>query len=381
MNNGEMARKHEISGSVDKDFLYESYSNRIEELKKLDRRGWGVFLSSAVLCLGGVFLTLLPNVIQFPATSPAKNILENIGNGLIAASILTITLEYQNQKQRYEDISFATRKMQTVTTDKLLEALTGDKKIFEEVKNSVLTQNYIREDFWAQMWLREHPYQNTNDFLFKELEVGYTIKNITSHTIKYKFSIKEEKECEYVSLGNTKITRAAYMLTDCPDNISRNIDDSYQEIETNSNEENKGKEHSSFEIIEVHKEIEIPPHGYANFRFSTESIIEKSKSFPLISLVPSTGLEFELVEHPKDIEIKAKPIHPNLDKFQELTPGKRWEIKTGILPGQGIIITWKPKYQLPDGMWEKYVASQMPDFYSHNSYPIKQESSENTTEN
>jgi hypothetical protein len=72
--------------------------------------------------------------------------------------------------------------------------------------------------------------------------------------------------------------------------------------------------------------------------------------YNIVSVLNSTGIEVNIIDHPEDLEVSAYPIHPSFEKWKIYPNGrchKRWKIATGILPGQGVQIEWKPKSSTP----------------------------------
>ena len=161
----------------------------------------------------------------------------------------------------------------------------------------------------------------------------------------------EEKECEDRYPDTTKFNEFWYKIqSNYMDKIS-NMAESYISQDKEEFDEKKIGDYITeqsrlFTTLKLEHEVKIPPFSYLKCGWKSESIVDNQLRYPLISLINSTSLEVDITEHPEDLEVDFRPLHPNFNSVEEKTNDrhtKRWKINAGILPGQGIQIEWKLK--------------------------------------
>lgn len=95
------------------------------------------------------------------------------------------------------------------------------------------------------------------------------------------------------------------------------------------------------QIVEVRLPIQIAPTQKARVRVSTQSVVSDNVQI-LVMNVPTVNLDLT-VTHPENMVIRGLPLHPSSASFvtEVNTPTlSRWRINNGILPYQGIELSW-----------------------------------------
>lgn len=344
------------------------YKQKKEEQKQNEIVFFGIgtlglgLIVTVIVFLGLGFLAVsLPKFLNWDNQSWKTNLSLNVGTAFFASAILTCTLEIASQNQRRKDfqktMDEVNKKIQEIreaSVDQLLEDLAGDKAIFQELKGQILKKNYIRRAFKYQIrlnWLEEEDKR----YLKKEQQSSYIIVNLSSKPVTYKLQVIEEKEyCDLPKYkDSTKILNINYETFNSENPYSvkadcKEIDD--EEIKINIQENKKKYENiygkKIYDFIEFSREIIIPPNYSLKVETKVETIVNSQLRYPLISLVNSTSFEIDITYHPRDLMVVCYPITPNFEKLEVLASDfytKRWKINTGILPGQGVQLEWKPE--------------------------------------
>ena len=263
-----------------------------------------------------------------------------ISSGLFASVVLTGTLSIAETNQRKKDFEDILSQFQEkaekfiletkeLSTDAVIQELVGDKILFDEINNLVIRKDFIRTKYFIKLDLKWH--DQNKEYLLKEANMSSTIKNFSNKEVEYKILVIEELELEDEFPGSTKILSVEYTIN----GESIKLQDDSLKID---------KENTEFPLIKFSENVKIPPKSSLLYKVKTESVIEAKQAYPIISLVNTSELEIEIIDHPEDLSIKSRLLHPDHKKLKLLTDArchKRWKV-TGILPGQGVQIRWKP---------------------------------------
>lgn len=311
--------------------------------------GYGIFITVSIfIILGGGFVSI-PKLIKWDITSWQSTVCFNLGAAFFSSAILTCTLDLASQSQRKKDLQNAIKKIQDASIDDVLEELVGNQKIFNEIRNYVIRRDFLRKNWIIK--LRLEWYGEEKKYLKKEMEYNYEIHNISSKIIDYSIVAMEEKECEDQYPNTTKFNNFWYQIKSNISSVAEySINDKKQEFPEDKISDYVKEESRLFNTLKLENKVKIPPYSRLLCGWKSESIVDCQLRYPLISLINSTSLEIDITEHPDDLDIDFRPLHPNLDSAEEKandTHTKRWIINAGILPGQGIQIEWKPKNSAP----------------------------------
>lgn len=304
--------------------------------------GWGLLVSAVALAIISGLLAYLPKPLKFQDDSYWSSLFYNLSSAFAASAVLTLTLEFANNYQRNKDLNDAIQQIQSATTDGILKELIGDDSILSEVKTHIFKQNYVRKDFRIAITLLWDLESLDNSMLLRKMDSSYSIWNLTSQRITYQFKLVETKDNEAKHSGSTKITATSY---DIKDNKGRTL-----ATERFTESTFGGWLVDSADSLKLEFPVDIPPNCYAEFKFSSQSLLPPSIIDPIVSLNSTTDMEIDLV-FPYNIRANAFGIHPDPEKFElqiDQSTRKRWRA-VGLLPGQGILLALKivPDKPLP----------------------------------
>lgn len=325
-----------------RDRLKKSLSRRISALgSRLETPGLAeCWVPVAILTLIGIALFWLSNISE-AKKHRLDGVLTNIGTGFIAAAVLTGSLELQAQRKRSRFIDEAVSRIGSATADSLLQGFAPDERIFSTIKESIFNKEFFRTNFHVGARLVFH---TDPGFLVFTKTISYSIKNTSSSdTLQYEISMAEEKEMDSLYPESTKIQHVSYSLSgeqewdpdaDGVDNIDL--------CETNLITEASGP----FELLKFSKRVTINPDSFLHIKLISEVVVPSTDKYVFVSMISSTGLTFELTEHPGTLEVMALPILPNASRLKIDARDNhmiRWKIVDGMLPGQGLLIRWMPR--------------------------------------
>lgn len=317
--------------------------------------GWSVIRSCFWLIVLGVFFAIVPTAIntkdkgKFISGSYETNIFLTISSSLLASAILTATLSIAETRQRKQDsdemlanlkdsADDIIRQIRNSSADTLIEELVGDRTIFDEINTHIIRKDCIRSSYKMRMrlsWLKkENP---DKKYLLKKSEINYTVKN-TSPNRPVLFPIRVVEEPEVDSL-HSKVTRFL--------SIQYQVDGENQVVLKGKDLDSK-VERNPDDLpprLGFLQNVTIPPLGNVTCRIKAVTIVDSKLSYPIISLVSTKEMIVDIDDHPEELSIDAQLFHPSFDKMVTQTRAphaKCWRVD-GLLPGQGIQISWRPR--------------------------------------
>jgi hypothetical protein len=321
--------------------------------------GRSVIKSCFWLIILGIVFAVIPTLIntkdknKFASGSYETNIFLTISSSLFASAILTATLSIAETRQRKRDsdemlsklnnsAEEMIRQIRNSSADTLLEELVGDRTIFDEINTHIIRKDCIRSSYRLRMrlcWLKKD--NSSKKYLLKKSELTYSVKNTSSNrTVEYPIKVVEEPE------GNSLHAKATRFLSV-----------QYQ-VEGESEIVLKGKALSAkversapglpLRLVFL-QNVGIPPQGKVTCCVKAVTVVDSSLSYPIISLTSTREMIVDIDDHPDELNIEAQLFHPSMDKLETLTRAphaKCWRI-VGLLPGQGVQISWRPKQVKP----------------------------------
>jgi hypothetical protein len=266
-------------------------------------------------------------------------ILTNIGTGFIAAAVLTGSIELQAQRKRNQFIDEAVLKIGSATADSLLQEFAPDRRIFTEIKETIFNKGFFRTNYSVRARLTYH---SDPGYLVFRKNIAYSIKNTsTTDRLEYSILMSEEKEMDSLYPDSTQILHASYAIS--ADQEGFNSEDAFEKIDI---EKHTWTEDTSyFKMLKIKFPVSIDPDCYLHVKLISSVIVPVTDKYVFVSMISSTGLTFEITEHPAPIQIIALPIHPNDTRLKVDASDDhmiRWKILDGMLPGQGLLIRWMP---------------------------------------
>jgi hypothetical protein len=322
----------------------------------LSRLGWGVIKSFCLLFFLGIALAVAPTWISkyhdmFKSGSYETNILLAVSSSLIASAILTVTLSRAEAKQRKQDsdeMLASLRKdaeatiseLRLSSVDSLVKELAGDKTIFEEVNAHIFRKDYVRTDYRARIrlaWLGGD--DQDQNHLKKESEITYTVKNISStRATVFPFSFIEEDDSACNFKGYPSVECISYHFEGASRIVLENED--LESVLTRDSP--KG-----FPRVSFSRNLKIPAGKSVRCGIKFITVVDAKGSHPIVSLSSTTDMIIDIDDHPGNLVVEAQLFHPVVDKLKVITNAphaKCWRVY-GILPGQGIQLSWRKATQ------------------------------------
>lgn len=278
--------------------------------------------------LGGFLLITVSSLLPFrvpPSPQWLLDILSNLGIGLVAAGIATGTIEAISRKRLQHDIA----EMKEAHFESILKGFIPT-PIFEEIKTQIIAQPFLRRDFnWAFEFTWE---DEERKFIHKYHIVDYEVKNVSQTLEKYELLVIEERTREEFDKKIEYIKKIE---------VQRNGEENphlYLPADLEKYTE-KAKQY-----IRISKRLPLNPNESIRVRILSENILPSRDVYVCASAKMSEHFELT-VAHPVDLDVQAMAMHPSRNRFKtevETPRLKRWRIDTGVLPYQGIELSWRP---------------------------------------
>lgn len=303
-------------------------------LRHASAERWGpvIVLSSIAL-----LLTYVSN-IKFIASLGLQSLLLNIGMGFFSAAVIAGTIEFQSQRKRSEFIEDAVQSISNATVDLLLQSFTPDPKIFNEIKESVFNKEYYRLNYEISARFSEH---TEDGYLVFTKTVQYTIKNTAASQLDYNLCVAEEMEGKFAE--STEIGKVYHGIT------SHSFFPRTNELtllEPRSATPYPGEPDEPERLKYFENQVSIPPNYFLHVKFTTSKVVREYDKDVIVSTSSSTGLTFEITHHPSEISFIAFPLRPSSASLSKRASDEhmvRWVIDDGLLPGQGLHLSWSPR--------------------------------------
>jgi hypothetical protein len=287
----------------------------------------------AVEAVLGIAFLVAPKLLKMPGWS--EDLLPDIGIGLLAAGILTMSIEPIARRRLHRDV----KEMREAHFESVLKGFMPE-SIFEEVRTQIIDQPFLRKDF--RLTIELSPPGNKPAYLRKTQTISYEVENTSRAPGTFIVAPWVERRNEDQFPNGTKIETVKV--------TSPYTSRATEHDGTGSEEEYSGQrleEMCEKTDVAVTAEISVPlgPGQTARVVAVTTSILESRDVFDLLVTTPTTGLDCTVV-HPEKFEVQALPLHPSVHAFKVEVHNptvKRWRIETGLLPSQGIQTTWRPK--------------------------------------
>lgn len=290
-----------------------------------------IAIGEAGLGLTFILIASLASPLSIPLPGWSFGLLSNLGIGLLAAGIITGTLEPITRKRLQRDIE----EIKQAHIESVLKGLMSE-PIFREVQAHIIRQPFLRRDFRVTIELSWKDKQK-REYLCKSQTVNYDVENVSRTLEDYELYVFEEKVNEDLFPGSTVITEIKV--------------DSLDGREPSVYTDNKLAEYieTTEQLVEARIPVKLRPNQNIRIFTSMRSIHSSREIYPYVLTTPTVDVELT-VSHPHDLSVQAVPMHPSRHAFvTEVNTStlKRWRIRAGILPFQGIETTWRPISPVP----------------------------------
>lgn len=282
-----------------------------------------------MFAIGAGLIVFAPQITGIPGwPAQLSPLLPEVGVGLIASAILTVTLESLAYSRLFQEVNKAIQEIRKASIEKWLEEMVSP-PIFTEIRDHIIRQPFLRTNLQITLDLS---WKENRSFIKKTMMSSYEVENISRRIGDYHVICLEERLNEDRFPGCTRIKEITVTSKDSQPR---------QYLEERMKREKLITE--SEQVIKASIPIRIKPGESVSISSIVESVHKSEDIYPLVVAYITNKLTV-IVTHPEDLEVRAVPMHPSEDKFIQWSSNKtkRWVIDTGLLPYQGIEISWRP---------------------------------------
>lgn len=249
------------------------------------------------------------------------------------------------------------------TIDHMLSDFSGNRNIYNELKSCVFNQPFVRRNHYTYIWIEWLKDKNgsiiNRDFVSKRRITRHEVTNSTLETKKYEIIAFEDTIKKFIE--QTKIVK----IKICPKSLEGTKEEQY--FTSNISDFNNNLKNEQCLLLSDKKDIDEISHLqednnlHLGFDISvnpgitmiieveTEAFSKSDYEYTFVMTQVTDGMDLEIVHHALDLDVKVQRLHPNKDKFREIinkSTHKHYRIDTGVLPFQGMVITWSPHHPL-----------------------------------
>ena len=270
-----------------------------------------------------VVASLAPS-LRLPQWLP-PDLLSDLGVGLLAAGITTATLEPISRRRLQRDVE----EIKQAHFESVLKGLMPE-PIFDEVQAHIIRQPFLRTNFHVTLelsWTDE-----TREYLCKSQTNSYDVENMSRTLERYELRVSEERVNEDKFPGSTRIQEIRVQLPVDPMPtvyIDARLDEFVEKTD---------------QYVRALIPVMLEPGQSAKVITRRKTILSGRDVYPYAVNKPTIQLDLT-VAHPEDLAVQAMPMHPSQHAFVNEVNAltlKRWCIEAGLLPFQGIEISWHP---------------------------------------
>jgi hypothetical protein len=253
------------------------------------------------------------------------NLLSDLGIGLLTAGVITGTLEPISRRRMQRDI----KEIKRTHFESLLKGFMPE-PIFNEVQAHIIRQPFLRTNFHVT---RELGWEDeTREYLKNSLTFSYDVENVSRTLENYELYVGQERVNEDKFPGTTRIQMIRLQSSRDLQSIVYSGDDLEKFMEKTD------------QFISARIPVMLEPGQKVNVVARMSSMLESRDVYTFLVVTPTMKLDLT-VAHPKDLSIQAIPNHPSIHAFKTEVDAptlKRWRIDAGLLPYQGIQLSWRP---------------------------------------
>lgn len=283
-------------------------------------------LAAGLICgsLGILIFVLQPTLLMYLPNS-FVDILNAIASSLIVATIFMTTLEIFNRNELLGSVrEYLQRAVEDIRQAEFSKTLSDriTEEIFCQVDQFIIRTPYLLRNMKVSLefQLAEPGYLKLID------TTSFTVENLTAAPIKDELPAYENSELSGEYTAYPKLTK-----------FQVGGEQKLEEMVSQS------KINSSDGRLTILIPIELAPGGTSEIVFTVEKIVRRSDSDIWNVTYKTSNLSIVCVA-PTELEVSAYAIHPDVQHFKATPSGvtlKRWDIQCGILPFQGIQLSWK----------------------------------------
>jgi hypothetical protein len=361
------------------------------------RRPSGIVVIAIVEAVVGVGLILLSNtafnVYPFDVAE-TQRLLTDVGVGLMAAAILTGTVEYiansrHNRElaslqglmdKRQADLVKAINaqyanlttdlnerhhvlleELKVATLDSILHEFVPQRQIVDQIRRHIVEKPFVRENYKVHIRLA---WTDDQRLLHKSQTLSYNIVNVSEYPQPCTIRIREDVFLNESSVIRPTFEKVSVRRSKEPSSwVFRDIGTASQQASGNLDQKiTLDFDGTSSDASTVRLTFDLVSRQDAFVEADILGLISAKDFYAFNVAIPTTALDL-LIEHPEDLFVRAKPLHPE-DAFTCVDQSKRneshWTIAAGLLPFQGVLVEWWPDPTSAAGMQPAAVADRQP---------------------
>lgn len=275
----------------------------------------------------GTILSLIASigsVFSVPIALSLVGVLSGVGVGLIAAGVLTTTVEVINRYRSATQLAAIRR----ADVETLLTGLIP-KPVFEAIRSQIIQQPFFRTNYHTTLNLEWRTTDNTK-IVKTEVSV-WDVENLSLVPQVYDLRVGESNDSfdnmpDEVSISYVKVERADGKTT------------RFEGDELASRIIREAK------FLRFELPLSLASKERVKILVKTSNIFECRDVFNLHITGPAVNMKLN-VTHPQNLLVDAYAMHPSRDLLvQEMDTQttKQWRFEVGFLPFQGVKIIWAP---------------------------------------
>jgi hypothetical protein len=284
--------------------------------------------------LGLIFIAIAALALPLKISMPQwlLGVLSDLGVGLVAAGIITGTVEPISRRRLQHDVE----EIRQAHFESLLKGFMPE-RIFYEVQEHIIRQPFMRTNLHGTFeisWADE-----TREYLSKSVIIGYDVENVSRTLETYELRADVERVNEDRFPGSTSIQEVRVQPSGDLKPIVYNGDNLERFIERTD------------QLVKAIIPIALEPSQKARVVIRWRNIRASRDVDTFLASKPSIGMDLTIA-HPNDLSVQAVPLHPSQHVLvaEVSTPTlKRWRIEAGLLPYQGVQLSWRPTHFVSRG--------------------------------
>ena len=285
-----------------------------------------VLVGTAELFVGTILalVAALGKVFDFAIPTSLQGVMSNLGIGLVAAGVITMTVEVMNRKRTKSDIA----EIRDAHLETLLKGFIPP-QLFEAIRSQIIQQPFIRTNYHTTLSLSWR--SASHDYIVKNEVTVWDVENVSLTQQIYELRVGESNDCfqqlpEDVAIRSVDIERGE----------GQSLHLRGEALATQTIRE--------AQFLRTTIPVPLKPTERVKILVGTSNIFRPTDVFNLHITGPAIGMKLN-VTHPDDLAVGVYAMHPArhlLVKEMDEPTAKQWRFETGFLPFQGVKIYWAP---------------------------------------
>ena len=298
-------------------------------------------VAAPVVLFGIIFIAL--SALWVPAQSgPLRTFLEvirDVGIALVIVGILSLPIEYYFRRRTERDAAIL---REEISKDVFHAALgyVFPEKIYDQVKAHVLEQPFLRKDY--KITVSVEPCEHAN-CMKTTLTLEFELHRLSDQLPLFKLQAILERE-DLPGIADTARFLGLKVESETRDNI-----ESYTQAQLE-----QFLDDSEPPLISLRKDVDMGRHECLRILIRGEQY-QPMRNFSMWLMTCMTENLTVFYSVPDNLEVQGFPNHPSKRLFNRVDEGRshKYELIGGLLPFQGITVSWKPRAGQVQGVDEE----------------------------